>query len=527
MILAIIQSFSSKNGGVYTGNNVAIAANCYIIDSDHGIEKDKLIRNQRLVSGKVCIEDNVWIAESWKHEMNKYIVKLKKQFKDTNENNKAIVYNTIGAFIVKGGALVISLFTMPAYIRYFDNQLILGIWFTMLSVLSWILTFDLGIGNGLRNHLVPALVKRDQIKIKKYISSAYAVVGIIVLLSLVSSTVIFRFIDWNTIFNVPSDIVSTKVLNVTTSIVFAGIMLQFLLKLITSVLYAMQKSALNNFLSLLTSIIILIYVSFSKTSDISTNLISLAIVNVLAVNLPLLIATVIIFTKELRGCKPEIKYFEMNYARDVMRLGGIFFWVQIMYMIITATNEFLITWLTVPEMVVEYQIYNKLFTLIGTIFTLTLTPIWSAVTKALSEQNFTWIRKLYKTLKWMVLLAVIFEFVMIPFLQFGIDLWLGDNAIEVNYSYAIAFAIFGSIIIWNGVISSIANGCGELKTQSIFFTIGALIKIPIAWVLVGVFDSWIGVIVANIIAMGLYCVVQPIWLNRFLNEKELEEKLNV
>ncbi|MFC4697749.1 acyltransferase [Enterococcus aquimarinus] len=56
--------FSSKNGGVYIGNNVAIAANCYIIDSDHGIEKDKLIRNQRLVSGKVCIEDDVWIAEN-------------------------------------------------------------------------------------------------------------------------------------------------------------------------------------------------------------------------------------------------------------------------------------------------------------------------------------------------------------------------------------------------------------------------------------------------------------------------------
>lgn len=27
--------------------------------------------------------------------------------------------------------------------------------------------------------------------------------------------------------------------------------------------------------------------------------------------------------------------------------------------------------------------------------------------------------------------------------------------------------------------------------------------------------------------MSLYCIIQPIWLNRFLNEKELEEKLNV
>lgn len=454
-----------------------------------------------------------------------YIIRKLNKLKSNNENNKTIIYNTIGAFIVKGGALVISLFTMPAYIKYFDNQQILGLWFTMLSVLSWVLTFDLGIGNGLRNYLVPALVKRDKVNVKRYISSAYAIVGIIVFFALLSSVVIFRFVNWNIIFNVPDDIVSKKVLTITTIIVFSGIMFQFLFKLITSILYAMQKSALNNFLSLLTSIIILIYVSFAKTSDISTNLISIAIVNLLAVNLPLMIATVVIFSKDLRLYKPGIKYIKIDYAKEVMRLGGIFFWVQIMYMIITATNEFLITWLTVPEMVVEYQIYNKLFTLIGTIFALTLTPIWSAVTKALSEKNFTWIKKLYKTLKWMALLAIIFEFMMIAFLQIGIDLWLGDNAIEVNYKYAVAFAVFGSIIIWNGVISSIANGCGELKTQSIFLTIGAFIKIPIAGILVSVFDSWIGIIVANIIAMGLYCVVQPIWLNRFLNEKELEEEI--
>ncbi|VDN46213.1 conserved membrane protein of unknown function [Petrocella atlantisensis] len=456
--------------------------------------------------------------------MRKYIFKLKNKFLNTNENNKAIVYNTIGAFLVKGGALVISLFTMPAYMRYFDNQQILGLWFTIISVLSWVLTFDLGIGNGLRNHLVPALVKRDQTRIKKYISSAYVVVGTIVLFSLMSSAIFFRFINWNLIFNIPNDILSIETLNITVSIVFSGIMLQFLFKLITSILYAMQKSALNNFLSLLTSIITLIYVSFAKSSDISASLISLAVVNVLAVNFPLLISTIFIFTKELRGCKPEIKFFEIKYARDVIKLGGIFFWVQIMYMVIIATNEFLITWFSTPEMVVEYQIYNKLFTLIGTVFVLALTPIWSAVTKAFSEQNFTWIKKLYRTLRLMALLAVICEFVMIPFLQYGINIWLGDNAIQVNYLYAVAFASFGSIIIWNGVISSIANGCGQLKIQSIYFTIGALVKIPIAWFLVGVFNSWIGVIVSNIIAMSLYCLIQPMWLNEFLSKKELEEK---
>lgn len=456
--------------------------------------------------------------------MNKYIHRLRNKFRNTDANNKAIVYNTLGAFLVKGGALVISLFTMPAYMRYFNNQQILGLWFTLLSVLSWVLTFDLGIGNGLRNRLVPALVNRDRTRIKKYISSAYVVIGAIVLLSILLSVIFFRFINWNTIFNIPNNIVSIKTLNVTVGIVFLGIMLQFLFKLITSILYAMQKSALNNFLSLLSSIITLVYVSFAKSSDISTNLISLAVVNVLAVNLPLLLSTVVIFTNELRGCKPEIKFFEIKYARDVIKLGGIFFWVQIMYMVINATNEFLITWFTAPEMVVEYQIYNKLFTLIGIIFTLALTPIWSAVTKALTERNYMWIKKLFRMLKFMALIAVVFEFFMIPFLQFGINLWLTDNSIEVNYLYAIVFAIFGSTLIWNGVVSSIANGLGELKTQSILFTIGAVVKIPIAWFLVGLLNSWIGVILANIISMSLYCIIQPFWLNKILIRKELEEK---
>lgn len=122
----------------------------------------------------------------------------------------------------------------------------------------------------------------------------------------------------------------------------------------------------------------------------------------------------------------------------------------------------------------------------------------------------------------MALLAVVCEFAIIPFLQFGINLWLGENAIEVNYLYAITFAIYGSMIIWNGVISSIANGVGKLKTQNICFTIGAIIKIPIAWLLVSMLNSWIGVILSNIAALSLYCIIQPIKINKFLNKKELE-----
>ncbi|WP_288222088.1 lipopolysaccharide biosynthesis protein [uncultured Clostridium sp.] len=452
---------------------------------------------------------------------NKIIKKIKDL--NLNDNNKLIIYNTAGAFLVKGGALIISLITMPAYIRYFNNQLVLGVWFTLLSVLSWILTFDLGIGNGLRNHLVKSFVENDKEKAKRYISSAYVIIGIIVSVLLPISIFLFRYVNWNIFFNISESIISNKVLNVSVVIVFSGILIQFLLKLITSILYSMQKSALNNFLTLLSSIITLIYVLLAKGSTIYQNLISLAIVNVLAVNIPLFITTIIIFSGKLNECKPQISYYNKKYMKNIMKLGGIFFWVQIMYMVITTTNEFLITWLTSSDMVVEYQVYNKLFSLIGTLFTLALTPIWSAVTKALSENNNKWIIKLYRILKLLALVALICEFAMIPFLKYIVDLWIGKYVIKVNYLYSLIFAVSGSIFIWNGVISSIANGIGKLKIQGVLLTFGAIIKIPLSIVFVNLFNSWIGVIVANIVSMSLYCVIQPIWLNKFLKEKELEE----
>ena len=93
------------------------------------------------------------------------------RLKGISEKNTIIYKNVIGAFAVKGASLILSLFTMPAYMRFFEDEQILGVWFTLLSVLSWILNFDLGIGNGLRNNLTSALAMGDRNAAKEYISS--------------------------------------------------------------------------------------------------------------------------------------------------------------------------------------------------------------------------------------------------------------------------------------------------------------------------------------------------------------------
>lgn len=66
--------YSSKNGGVFVGSNVSIAANSYIIDCDHLFDsKDIPINKQGFVCDKVTLADDVWIGDSCTILMGSYI----------------------------------------------------------------------------------------------------------------------------------------------------------------------------------------------------------------------------------------------------------------------------------------------------------------------------------------------------------------------------------------------------------------------------------------------------------------------
>lgn len=445
-----------------------------------------------------------------------------KRIKNLEKHNINVLFNVIMAFVIKGGALFVSLFTIPAYMKYFDNQILLGVWFTILSVLSWILTFDLGIGNGLRNRLVDTFVAKDYKKAKEYISSAYIIIILCALFFAIIGYILFPYINWNIIFNISENYISSKVLLKTVMILFLGILIQFVLRLITSILYAMQNSFVPSLLNLFSSVLLLLFVLNATSISAEHNIIMLAYVNIITANIPLLVATIVVFITRLRNCLPNFRLFRKRYAADVLTLGGVFFWLQIMGMILSCTNEYLITWFLNPYMVVDYQIYNKVFTLGGMLVALAITPIWSAVAKAKAENNYRWIRKLNNRLMLLGVLGICLEIILVPFVQMIMNIWLGDNSIKVNYFYAIIFSIAGSIFLWTNIIVNMANGLGELRIQLIFITIGALSNIPIAFLGAKLFDSYIAIVIANIISLAPFCVIQTIWFNRFIKKKILQ-----
>ncbi len=444
------------------------------------------------------------------------IKKVLGKLRNAGENDKIVYKNVFGAFLVKGCALFVTLYTLPSYIKFFNNDEVLGLWFTILSLLNWILNFDLGIGNGLRNHLSTAISLGSKEDVKKYISSAYISIGAIVtVLSVIFPFIVYKF-DINKLLSIEKTEISPKALYITAVIVFVGVMVQFWLKLINSVLYALQKSSVNNFLVLCTNVMILVAAVVFPSGTNDRNIIVMAVVHAVAVALPLIVATILIFAKKLRYAIPRIKYFSKEHGKKVLSLGGIFFFIQIAYMIIMSTNEFLITKTSGNADVVDYQAYYKLFSLASTVFALALTPLWSVITKAKAENNIGWIKSTYK--KFMLLggLFCLGEFAIVVIMEPLMRIWLGADAMpDISYFSGIMCALLGCAMIMNGVLSNIANGTGELKVQAICFGVGAVLKIPLSYILVSLLGSWNGVVLANIICMGIYCIVQPISLIKY------------
>src|SRR5699024_4982291 len=156
---------------------------------------------------------------------------------------------------------------------------------------------------------------------------------IFIIFVLVIGIIVIPQIDLNDFFNVSSQIVSKIALQYSLMILFVGICCSFVLKVINSIIYALQKSSLNNFLSLVTSVIPLIFIALYKSNSIGKNLILLSCVHVFAVNLPLLLATVFFFFHgRLKTCKPSFKYIDKQTSRHIFSMGMAFFFTQILFM---------------------------------------------------------------------------------------------------------------------------------------------------------------------------------------------------
>ena len=390
-----------------------------------------------------------------------------------DKENRGILGNILGAFAIKGGALVIQVLLLPAYMGFFSDERVLGLWYTLVAVTGWLTLFDLGLGHSLRNRLPPVLEAGDRQGIRNYLSTTYLTASVLVGILLVLGLSVTEGQPWNRIFGIGTETVPAGILARSVRTLLVGILVSLVLRIISPVLYAMQQSWAVSALTLASNGILLLGVWLLPRKTDGENLLALCRVNALAVNLPSLICTLVLFGKRFRDCIPVPKCFRKTLVPGILGEGLALLWLNLVFLAVSSANELLITLLSGAEFVVEYQVYHKLFSTAAMAISLALTPIWSAVTRAGTRGDYPWIRRVYRLFLGGTGLCFLGELLFLPFLGFAVKLWLGEEAIPVRLDYGLLFAVLSSLFVLHNVNTSISNGLSWFRLQGIWMSVAA------------------------------------------------------
>ena len=158
--------------------------------------------------------------------------------------------NIIGSFFLKGSSIIISIVMVPLAINYV-NVSQYGIWLTLSSIVVWFSFFDIGLTQGLRNKFAEAVAKGDTELAQIYVSTTYAILTIICTLLWAIFLVVNQYLDWSKILNV-SESMRGEV-SILALMVFSYFCLQFVIRIINTLLIANQQPALSSLLTVLGS----------------------------------------------------------------------------------------------------------------------------------------------------------------------------------------------------------------------------------------------------------------------------------
>ena len=316
--------------------------------------------------------------------------------KESNSRSKVMYKEVLFNYIFRGVGIILGLLSTSINLGYLGLTLF-GQWATIASIASWINYGDFGIGNGLRNELASAVALNNEEKQKKLIVSTAKILGqlsIILLFLLIFITEILFATD-----------VMSSSLRIPMYITNFFFCLELFFGIGRSVAYGYQMSWLTSLAQCTTIILRIIGVLVLKFYPPS--LIFFALINGFAS----VIGNFVLISVLIREVKIRFKnrlkeYIDNSLKSSIIGVGIQFFILQISCIVLYSTDNLIINKIISPEAVTKYDLISKIYYTGENLFAILLISLWSAVTYAIANEDYDWIRlELKRLLKIWLLFA--------------------------------------------------------------------------------------------------------------------------
>jgi O-antigen/teichoic acid export membrane protein len=440
--------------------------------------------------------------------------RIKLLVKTDHERSSKIKKNIFYSFFIKGASILLGLMLIPLTINYI-NPVQYGIWLTISAMVLWMNNFDVGLSHGLRNKLAHSLALGDTENSIKYVSTTYAVLFGIALMTFAIFFIIGSFFNWNSLFNVDNSI--TFSIWPVVVLALGSFCIQFFLQPINSILIATHEPFMASAI-LFSGQLCTFVIVFIMTKCVAGNLFILDAVMSCSPLLVLLIANLYLFSTSLKNFRPRFKAIDLKSARSLLNIGGVFFIIQMGALVIYQTDNLIITRILGPAQVTTFNIAYKYFSILIVGLTIVVTPYWSAFTDAYAKKDFEWIKKSTLRMRFICLGVAVLAVVLYLFAKNLYQLWIG-NKIEIPDALSLALTFYIIIYTWQLIHCYILNGLGKLRLQLILVVIAAFFNIPLS-VYLSKKIGLPGVVLANTAVTAIMAVFYTIQVNKIIHQKD-------
>ncbi|MCX6306283.1 MAG: MATE family efflux transporter [Bacteroidetes bacterium] len=424
----------------------------------------------------------------------------------SDDNRSSIVAKNITfSLVIKGGSILSNFLLVPLTLGILDPTKY-GIWITLSSIIGWFSFFDIGLSNGLRKFYTEAKVGGNIKLAREYVSTTFTLLLIILLIIDILFFIFSRFIDWTMILNCDKNMRGE--LSILASVVFYAFSFKFIANIISQLLIADLKTALNDFLNFLGNFLTLGFILFLKFTH-KGDLLSMGLTYSIIPVIVFLVATIYLFQTRYKDVRPAFSHIDTAHIQKLFNLGFKYFFLQITAIILLTSQNLIIAQLFGPAEVTPYNIAYKYFSLIFVVYSIIISPLLPAYTQAYFSKDLDWIKRITGKFLQICYLFFFLIVIMIVFSNTFFVLWVGKT-VSIPFILTLFIGLLNMMHIWNSLYLPLINGIGKIQIQLIGSVFTVILLIPLSIVLC----KYTPLGISGVVLAQFLLLIPGLWLNK-------------
>lgn len=397
-----------------------------------------------------------------------------------------------------------------------------GIWITVYSIANWVIFFDFGLANGLKNKVAQILSSGELGNLQKYIASVFTLMLLFALISVIS--LLFAVKIWGSKNILGVEYVNQASLDLTLSLTGIGILVLLTFNnLFNSIFSGYLQNALAN-LSGMTINVFFCFFLLMKVHIVNDPILNVALCYFFSMLGSTIFVIFVFYLKHPSLFPPGLNFNDLSIAKEMALVGFKFFVIQTYLVLLTFTDNFLILKYIGEGSVTEYSLIFRLFNTGILVFAYFANTLWIYLSDAYYRGELKWIQEAFKKMHLLIFSFAIALFIVWFFVEDIVRIWVGDQTINVSLRLAFLIFLFHVLYMWNFTYSLFLFAVSALTLDFYYSIIAISIKVALSIYLLNYLHfSNEAVVIASLACMAPYSILGFLYVKKILDKRFLND----